>query len=405
MTANTLYIGLLIATLAQSTLLIGALLSKKNSNKVANFLLVGIIALFSYYMLIKILCGTNLIFNYPHFAQTYRPLPFLIWALFYFYIKAMTNPNFRFQLKDGIHLIPFLLYTLFLLSFFLNNASVKTEAASTPLPAHYNILAVVLQTILLLLYLIQSYRILRDHRRNIQDLFANIEKEKLNWLKYLLIVFGIIWVAAFIKFISGIVYTADFVIPPILLCLTIYGIGFYALKQPEIFKNIKIDTFHTEPENEHTVSSVDDFGKRSKSAKQLLNVKRNSKYEYSSLKPQDLSAYGQKLIEYIKKDRPYANNELKLQDIASYLGLPPYQLSQVINTELKTNFYSLINKYRIEEAKRLLIDPDKQHLNILEIAFETGFNSKSAFNTAFKKNTTTTPSQYKQSQIHQSIAA
>ncbi|MCP4373992.1 MAG: helix-turn-helix transcriptional regulator, partial [Deltaproteobacteria bacterium] len=174
---------------------------------------------------------------------------------------------------------------------------------------------------------------------------------------------------------------------------------------PEIFKNIKIDIFHTEPENEHTVPSVDDLGKKSQGAKQLLNVKRNSKYEYSSLTRRDLSTYGHKLLEHIKRDRPYADNELKLQDIASYLGLPPYQLSQVINTELKTNFYSLINKYRIEEAKRLLIDPDKQHLNILEIAFETGFNSKSAFNTAFKKNTTITPSQYKQAQIHQSIAA
>jgi len=404
MTVNTLYIGVLIATLAQGTLLIAALLFNKNSNKLSNYLLIGIIALFSYYMLIKILCGTNLIFNYPHFAQTYRPIPFLIWAFFYFYIKAMTNPNFRFQLKDSIHLIPFSLYTLFLLPFFLSAASVKIETASTPLPTHY-ILAVVLQTILLLLYLIQSYRILRDHRRHIQDLFSNIEKMKLVWLKYLLTVFGIIWVAAFIKFISGIGYTADFVIPPVLLCLAIYGIGFYALKQPEIFKNIKIDIFHTEPESEHTVPSVDDFGKRSQSAEQLLNVKRYPKYEYSSLKPRDLSAYGKKLIEYIKKDKPYADNELKLQDIASYLGLPPYQLSQVINTELKTNFYSLINKYRIEEAKRLLIDPNKQHLNILEIAFETGFNSKSAFNTAFKKNSTMTPSQYKQAQIHQSIAA
>jgi len=404
MTVNTLYIGVLIATLAQGTLLIAALLFNKNSNKLSNYLLIGIIALFSYYMLIKILCGTNLIFNYPHFAQTYRPLPFLIWAFFYFYIKAMTNPNFRFQLKDSIHLIPFSLYTLFLLPFFLSDASVKIETASTPLPTHY-ILAVVLQTILLLLYLIQSYRILRDHRRHIQGLFANIEKMKLVWLKYLLTVFGIIWVAAFIKFISGIGYTADFVIPPVLLCLAIYGIGFYALKQPEIFKNIKIDIFHTEPESEHTVPSVDDFGKRSQSAEQLLNEKRYPKYKYSSLKPRDLSAYGKKLIEYIKKDKPYADNELKLQDIASYLGLPPYQLSQVINTELKTNFYSLINKYRIEEAKRLLIDPNKQHLNILEIAFETGFNSKSAFNTAFKKNSTMTPSQYKQAQIHQSIAA
>jgi len=404
MTANTLYIGLLIATLTQSTLLIAALLSNKNNNKVANLLLIGIIALFSYYMLVKVLCGTKLIFDYPHFAQTYRPIPFLIWAAFYFYVKAMTNPSFRFQVKDCLHLIPFILYTLYLLPFFLADEFIKINSASTPLPTHY-ILAVVLQTILLLFYLIQSYRILRDHRRHIQDLFANIEKEKLNWLKNLLIVFGIIWVAAFLKFIFGIGYTADFVIPPILLCLTIYGVSFYALKQPEIFKNIRIETALIGSEDEHTGSPVESKPANSPQAEPTLNVKHLPKYEYSSLKSRDLSAYGQKLIEYIKNDKPYINNELKLQHIASYLGLPPYQLSQVINTELKTNFYSLINQYRIEEAKRLLIDPDKQHLNILEIAFETGFNSKSAFNTAFKKNATMTPSQYKQAQNHQSIAA
>ncbi|MCP4625395.1 MAG: helix-turn-helix transcriptional regulator [bacterium] len=367
-------------------------------------MLIGIIALFSYYMLVKILCGTKLIFDYPHFAQTYRPIPFLIWATFYFYVKAMTNPSFRFQVIDCIHLIPFILYSLYLLPFFMADETIKINSASTPLPTHY-ILAVVLQTGLLLLYLIQSYRILRDHRRHIQDLFANIEKEKLNWLKYLLIMFGIIWVAAFLKFISGIEYTADFVIPPILLCLTIYGVGFYALKQPEIFKDIRIETALTGSDDEHTGSPVESNPANSPQEEQTSVVKHHPKYKYSSLKPRDLSDYGQKLIEYINKDKPYINNELKLQDIASYLGLPPYQLSQVINTELKTNFYSLINKYRIEEAKRLLIDPDKQHLNILEIAFETGFNSKSAFNTAFKKSTTMTPSQYKQSQIHQSMAA
>jgi AraC-like DNA-binding protein len=404
MTANTLYIGFLIATLTQSAFLIAALLFNKNSNKFANYLLIGIIALFSYYMLIKILCGTNLIFDYPHFAQTYRPIPFLIWVTFYFYVKAMTNPSFRLQVKDCIHLMPFILYTLYLLPFFLADELIKINSASTPLPTHY-IWAVVLQTILLLLYLIQSYRILRGHRRHIQELFANIEKEKLNWLKYLLTVFGIIWVAAFIKFISGIGYTADFVIPPILLCLAIYGIGFYALKQPEIFKDIRIETALIGSEDEHTGAPVELNPANSPQAEQTLNVKHHPKYEYSSLKPRDLSAYGQKLIEYIKKDKPYINNKLKLQDIASYLGLPQHQLSQVINMELKTNFYSLVNKYRIEEAKRLLIDPNKQHLNILEIALETGFNSKSAFNTAFKKNTTMTPSQYKQDQIHQSIAA
>ncbi|MCP3875694.1 MAG: helix-turn-helix transcriptional regulator [Desulfobacteraceae bacterium] len=355
-------------------------------------------------MLIKILCGTDLIFHYLHFAQTYRPLPFLIWALLYFYIKAMTNPDFRFQLKDSIHLIPFLLYTLLLLPFFLSGPSVKIEAASTPLPPHY-FFAVLLQTTLLFFYLIQSHKILRDHRRRIQEIFANTEKVKLVWLEYLLAAFGIIWLVAFIIFLSGIRYKTDFVIPPALLCLAIYGIGFYALKQPEIFKNIKIDTFHIEPENKLTNPSVTNFGKRSQSAEQLKNPKRYPKYEYSMLTQQDLSSYRQKLIKYLEHDKPYLSNDLKLQDIADYLELPSYQLSQVINTELNCNFYTLINSYRIDEAKRHLINPAKQHLAILEIAYEVGFNSKSAFNTSFKKSTDTTPSQYKIAQSSRSITA
>jgi len=111
------------------------------------------------------------------------------------------------------------------------------------------------------------------------------------------------------------------------------------------------------------------------------------------------------LIEYLEKDKPYMNNKLKLQDIANYLELASYQLSQVISTELNCNFYTLINKYRIDEAKRNLINPDKQHLTILDIAYEVGFNSKSAFNTAFKKSANMTPSQYKQARLNTSIAA
>ena len=118
MTLNTLYLGLLFATLMQSSLLVAALLFNKKGNKLSNRLLICIIALFSYYMLIKVLCGTNLILDYPHLTQTYRPLPFLIWPAFYFYIKSMINPVFRFHIKDSMHLIPFVLYTLYLLPFF-----------------------------------------------------------------------------------------------------------------------------------------------------------------------------------------------------------------------------------------------------------------------------------------------
>lgn len=380
MTVTTLYLGLLIATITQSTLLIAALLSSKQSNKTANYLLSGIIALFSYYTLIKILCGTELILQYPYFIQTYRPLPFLVWAAFYFYTKAMTDPSFRFQRKDSLHLLPFGLYTLFSLSFFVTDEATQLQ--------------IVLLSALLFFYLILSYRILRDHQQRIKDVFSNLEQVKLDWLKYLLAAFGIIWATAFINGLAGIVdYKAVFVLPPILLCLTIYAIGFYALRQPEIFKDAPID-----PASGRVKLSVEP------APVSISHANQPPKYECSGLTSQELSAYGEKLIAYLEEEKPYTNNDLKLQDIADSLGLPAYQLSQIINTTLQRNFYDLVNSYRIEEAKRQLIAPTNQHFTILAIAYDVGFNSKSAFNTAFKKYTKMTPSQYKHSQLSAALA-
>jgi len=298
-------------------------------------------------------------------------------------------------------MIPFFLYALYQLPFFLASEEIKLQSVSMPLSGHY-FKVVVLQTILLLLYVIQSYRILRSHQERIQDIFSDIEKKKLNWLNFFLITFGIIWVAAFIKFILGINYAGDFVIPPILLCLTIYGIGYYALKQPEIFKDIHNEIHPVKSNGKLTILRP---VATSSGAGQTLNVKSAPKYEYSTLTSQELSEYGQKLISYLKKEKPYTNSDLKLQDIAHFFKLPPHQLSQIINMELKCNFYTLINKYRINQAKSQLIDSGKQHLNIIEIAYEVGFNSKSAFNTAFKKNTGLTPTQYKKQRLSRYSAA
>jgi len=205
-------------------------------------------------------------------------------------------------------------------------------------------------------------------------------------------------------------------LPPTLLCLTIYAIGFYALKQPDIFRDISIETVKTDdisaelPVNassqEETVRT-DDMSAESpvtpvnaSSPIQSSRINQPAKYEYSKLTSDELTAYGEKLLEYLERKKPYLDNDLKLQDIADTMGLPSYHLSQIINTQLNRNFYDLINSYRIEEAKRQLSDPDKHDLKILAIAFEAGFNSKSAFNVAFKKYTNITPSRYRQSQLN-----
>ena len=154
-----------------------------------------------YYVLIKILCRTELIL---HFTQTYRPIPFIVWPALYFYIKIMTNPSLRFHLKDSIHLLPFGLYVLFLFPFFLSDASVKLQSATSPVPFHY-ILAVLLQ----IFYVTLSHRILCKHRQRIKNMFSNLEKVKLDWLKNLMIAFVTISTWPYISRYLHIEGTAD----------------------------------------------------------------------------------------------------------------------------------------------------------------------------------------------------
>ncbi len=396
MAESTLYISILIATIAQSTLLVAALLSNKNNNRTSSYFLSAIIILFTYYALIKILCGTQLILSYPYFTQTYRPIPFLIWPILYFYIKTMTDPSLKIRKKDIIHIVPFILYVLFLFPFFLSDTSNKLQSVYSSTPFHY-FLAVILQTMLLLVYITLSYRLLYKHQQYIKNMFSNIENIKLNWLKYLMITFVIIWVTAFFNFISGLEYKGEFIVVPVLLCLTIYAIGFYSLRQPDIFRDIYNSTLYTKniPELSSPASLNGSYTEKS------LQKNHQAKYKYSNLTLQELTAYKEQLITYLENEKPYLDNDIKLLDIAKSLGLPTYHLSQVINTQLNRNFYDLINSYRIEKAKLRLGNPEEQDLTILAIAYEVGFNSKSAFNTAFKKNTNITPSLYRQSQLNQ----
>ena len=93
----------------------------------------------------------------------------------------------------------------------------------------------------------------------------------------------------------------------------------------------------------------------------------------------------------------YTDSLISLAKISRKVGEPVYVVSQVINEKLNSTFYDWIAKYRVEEAKRMLSDAKTESYTIEQIAEEVGYNSKSAFNKAFKKFTGQTPSQFKNS--------
>ncbi len=119
------------------------------------------------------------------------------------------------------------------------------------------------------------------------------------------------------------------------------------------------------------------------------------KYEKSGLSQEKAERCLEELPKLMKKERPYRDPELTLSDLATRLDISSRNLSEVINTRLNQNFFDFINQYRVEDVKKDLLDPKKSHLKILSLAFDAGFNSKTGFNTIFKKHNGMTPSEFR----------
>ena len=89
----------------------------------------------------------------------------------------------------------------------------------------------------------------------------------------------------------------------------------------------------------------------------------------------------------------YRDEDLTLGQLSEELELSVHQLSQYLNEQLNKNFATYINEYRVDEAKRLLVETPDQ--SVLSIGYQGGFNSKSGFNRAFMKTTGKSPSAYR----------
>jgi ligand-binding sensor domain-containing protein/AraC-like DNA-binding protein len=134
--------------------------------------------------------------------------------------------------------------------------------------------------------------------------------------------------------------------------------------------------------------------KKIKSGKQE-EERKEEKYKTSALLPETVEAVLPKLTRLMQEEKIFLDPDLSLQKLSQQLHVHYNHLSQIINKHMGKSFNDYINSSRIEEAGKKLADPVESQKTILEIAYDTGFYSKSVFNTAFKKFTGMTPSQYK----------
>lgn len=117
------------------------------------------------------------------------------------------------------------------------------------------------------------------------------------------------------------------------------------------------------------------------------------RYKNSQLAPDVQNSVLQKLQKIMREDKPFLSAEFSLPELAEKVGTTVHILSQVINSGLGKSFFEMTAEYRVEEAKSLLIR--QKNIKVEEIAEQVGYNSKSSFNTAFKKITGVTPSEFR----------
>ncbi|WP_020529351.1 tetratricopeptide repeat protein [Flexithrix dorotheae] len=150
------------------------------------------------------------------------------------------------------------------------------------------------------------------------------------------------------------------------------------------FADPMVDPIKNDPRYQHFQGLIfgENFPREKKGTKKPLLDKRTT-HEYS-----------ERLISHIKEHEPYLDPNLSLRSLARQINLHPNQLSWLLNESLGKNFSEFINYYRVEKFKALSQDPEKNHITLIGLAYESGFNSKTVFNTYFKKETGLTPKQY-----------
>jgi len=230
-------------------------------------------------------------------------------------------------------------------------------------------------------YVIVSYRKIVKHRKNILYFASSVESVDLKWLQYIgvgVTCMAFTWALDILFDLSekSVVYDT---LSNLIYLVSVLFIAYHAIKQKEIYP------FNIKAQNE-IMAIVYETDIPIENRKKLLS---DDKLEETRTA----------LIELMDSKKPFLDCELSLVKLADLANTSPHLLSYIINTGFDENFYQFVNRHRVEESKKLLLNPDMNHLNLVGIGYEVGFNSKTVFNTTFKKMTNQTPTAFKKSQL------
>lgn len=372
---NLLIIATII-TLFISLLLIFFLLTVKTKDKTSNILF----AVFLFLNAVDVsepLFG--LVFDKPSNLGIFRStFAFLQIPVFYLYVLSVSYSDFKLKPKYLLHALPFLIVNAVLvprfygvddaakMDFIINRKSM-IELQFIHILIHIQIIA----------YFTAIFMLLKKAKKLYLENNAGTHINSYNWLFQFTTLLSILYVVAIVKNIfkfseypdvSEGIKAGIIMLQPFIICWYL----FKALNNPDLFRNI-----------DSKLKLVKDIVSEEKN--NATTVVNEEMYSEELLK----------LRQYMNEEKPFLNPSLTIQDVSKGIKIPVRDLSLLINHKLDQHFYDFINAYRIENAMDILKDATKSKVTVLEILYDVGFNSKSSFNTAFKKHTGYTPTAYR----------
>jgi AraC-like DNA-binding protein len=381
----SLFDFLLLFAVFQGILLVVAIPLIQNANVEANRWLIFSIVISSLSILFYLMSNFQVFVNrFPRIVIIHDFIYFIYAPIFYFYlIKLLYHVKFL-PSKWYLHFLPFLIQFFVYLPYLIQNDKTFLLDLMEQKPMlTYTFGGTGILGLLWNLYYWNLFRkTIVAYKLEFQ---TNLSYEQnLNYLSTVSVIQFVVlcfWAFSIVAILVGHYFNIDNIrlfensvdLTWLAFSIITYFVGYFAIHQSETFK--------AQPQK---ISIFDD----------LLETAVNLNQKAVTNDPEHIKKDIEKLEKYMADYSPYKNPKVSLSELASQIQIPSHLLSKIINDHYHQNFFDFINHYRIEEFKKMVIDPKNQNLTFLGLAYEVGFNSKTAFNRSFKKITNQTPREY-----------
>lgn len=362
---------LFMINISQGLFLIPVILKRGSGNKAAARLISAMLAIIVITNFGFLVIRTELIYTIPHAYTLPFGMIFLFGPLFYLYVRSVTDESFEWKNIYWLHFIPYLIQVLYIARFFSVEKAYVIEFIQSFLDGTLNTgetesYLFPVQLLHLFIYLAVIFRSVRYEQNGHPEskyIIPVAERIKLIKLLYIMmLLFTITFLGLYIYImLNGKYNPLTNYIYTIITSVIIYFIAYKLVFNKEL-------------------------------------IAPGFSLKYGAYKPMESKAeeeYLKQLSSLMEKNKIYLQHDLKLTGLAEKMGLPAHVLSRLINEKYGRTFNDFVNEYRVKEFISRLNFPGAGSFTLYAIALESGFNSKSSFNSAFKKITGKNPSDYK----------